>query len=516
MLDRRSFLIGGFSAALLRVGQTQDARVESVDVQIVPNIRRLRRETVNFGLPLPPGGLSDPLLVRVMGPDGQEIEAAVRPLELWRGEGQRGAIRSVQIQCVLDLSDGREHRISVRLGEPRRRDRSSFEPIEKTLIQADGLLGPRVLAVLPAEWLCASRVAGPQLPASQSGRYAIYDECVERHFAGSLDFIASSNPVDWLFDRTSAWYKAYVRTGQSKYLAAAYRAAHFIRTQTVATGPQAGTFRPRGADLKYVYPRALHLHYLLTGDSRALEAGTLMSRYCLDHWDPHYRLDRPSGPTDDDSGERGLWTPRHQGIGMLGVLHGWEMSGDPIYWEKSKDYVDACSEHQRQPPDGRPADGSWRLDWARYDPSEANFAGGASAWMTAILCDALFHHWSIDKDPRIPTMIQAWCDFLDARGLQPDGTKAFYVINCFPEPGEAGGVIDENMDLHNAELCHTFAMGSFFTSDAARKAAYGRRVDRLLEEWSHVDLNSTSRAYNWALQASGQMIYLLHRTPDGI
>jgi len=377
------------------------------------------------------------------------------------------------------------------------------------------LQGPRVLCVLPAEWLCAARVAGPQTPASQSGRYAMYDQCVERHFAGSLEYVASPDPTHWLFDRTSAWYKAYVRTGQSKYLAAAYRAAHFVRSQTVATGPNAGTFRPRGTDLKYVYPRAMHLHYLLTGDERARDTGLLMARYCLDNWDPHYRPDRSSGP-HDDSGENGHWTPRHQGFGMLGVLHGWELTGDPAYWEKCKEYVEACDAHQSRPPDGQPPDGSWRINWARYDPSEAKFEGGASAWMTAILCDALFHHWTIDKDPRIPKMLEAWCDFLDARGLRSDGSEAYYVINCFAKPGEPGGVTGESMDLHNAELCHTFAMGIFFAGNTPKKAVYTRRLDRLLEEWSKTDINDPPRAYNWALQASGQMVYLLQHTPDEV
>jgi hypothetical protein len=248
----------------------------------VPNTRRLRLETLNLGLPLPRGFLSDPLLARVIGPDGQEIEAAVRPLEVWRGGVERQSIRSLQVQCAVDFSKAGARRIKVRLGEPRRRNRSSFEPIETTLVKPDGLLGPRVLSVLPAEWLCASGVAGPQTPASGSGRYALYDQTVERNFARSLDYIASPDPVAWLFDRTSAWYKTYVRTGQSKYLAAAYRAANFVRTQTVATGAQAGTFRLRGADLKYVYPRALHLHYLLSGDPRALRDwqahGPLLSR----------------------------------------------------------------------------------------------------------------------------------------------------------------------------------------------------------------------------------------------
>ena len=513
MLTRRSFLIGGCGAGVLAGMARAQNTVRQVDVRILPNARRLRVETVNIGLPLPPDLVTDPLQISITNQDNQEIDAAVRPLEMWRSATK--SLRAVQVQCDVDLSKGVERRIRIRIGDPRRRDRASFMPVEATLIQADGLKGPRALAVLPADWLCESRVAGPQTPASRSGRYAVYDRVVEASFNGSLDYVASTDATHWLFDRTSTWYKAYVRTGDSKYLLAAYRAAHFVRSQTVADGPKAGTFRLRGEDLKYVYPRAMHLHYLLTGDPRALETGKLMARYCLDHWNPRYRPGQPSGP-NDDSGEHGSWTPRHQGIAMSAVLHGWEMTGDQMYWDKSREYVAACDEHQNRPPDGRPPDGSWRINWAAYEPSEAKFEGGASAWMTAMLCDSLFHHWTLDKDGRIPTMIEAWCDFLDAHGLVPDGSKAYYVIDCFAKPGEPGGTVDDDMDQHNAEICHMFALGSFFTSAAAKKARFGSRIDRLLKEWSTTDLNSPPRAYNWALQDSGQMIYLLSHAPEDV
>jgi hypothetical protein len=68
----------------------------------------------------------------------------------------------------------------------------------------------------------------------------------------------------------------YVRTGDRKFIEAAYEAAHFVRTHTRTEGPNAGMFIPKGSpDLKYVYPRAMHIHYLLTGDERALELGKI-------------------------------------------------------------------------------------------------------------------------------------------------------------------------------------------------------------------------------------------------
>ena len=81
----------------------------------------------------------------------------------------------------------------------------------------------------------------------------------------------------------------YVRTGEQKFLEAAYQAAHFVRTHSRMEGPDAGAFIPKGsADLKYVYPRAQHIHYLLTGDERARDAGKIMAKLILDRWDPVY------------------------------------------------------------------------------------------------------------------------------------------------------------------------------------------------------------------------------------
>src|SRR6185295_7237986 len=153
---------------------------------------------------------------------------------------------------------------------------------------------------------------------------------------------------------------------------AAYHAAHFVRLHTQMDGPDAGIFTLKGADLKYVYPRAMHIHYLLTGDERAFMIGKLMAQYCLRVEDPVYRPERIASVPLRVDPERGraFWTLRQQGYGLLGVLHGWEMTGERAYWEKARECLDAYCDHQRQPPDGRPPDGSLRQDWERYDPNE--------------------------------------------------------------------------------------------------------------------------------------------------
>jgi hypothetical protein len=487
-------LLAAAGGAMDRPRPAQPAR--EVAVTLIGRAPDLGGELVNFGLPLPPGFLNDARLVRVVGP-GWEVAAAVRALEPWRIDGKEGSIRSLQIQFRRNFVGGREQRVEVRFGHPRRRDVARFVPVSETLVKPDGLEGPRVLALIPARWLCDSWVVGPQVPASDPGTYAAYDELVEKNFPGSLKYIDSPQYDHWLFDRTTCWYKMYARSGDRKFLEAAYHAAHFVRTHTRLEGPDAGMFVPKGsADLKYVYARAMHIHYLLSGDERAREAGKVMAALALRSWNPVYR--------------GGFWSPRHVAYGWLGVIHGWELTGDAVYWEKARSYADALWDHQRQPRDGRPPDGSFRQNWAEYDSHEAKFTGATSAWMMAILLDPIFHYWTLTGDARIPEMVVKWCDFLDRRGLQPDGRSAYYVINCFAgEPGEAASTVSGDMTRHNTEMSYQFAMGIYFSGDAARRAAWRRRFDMLFGAVREKDLNQPARAFNWAFQASSQLVYFL-------
>ena len=523
-ITRRSFVYTGlmfpaaWRATLASVSDRKPPRPREVEVRLDGRADNLGSEVVNFGLPLPPGFLSNARNVRVVNAAGQELRTAVRALEPWRIGGRVGSIRSLLIQFSLDFSRERDQRIRI-LFQPRRDNESSFVPVEDTLISRDGLGGPRVMALLPAYWLCDSLVVGPQTPASMSGPYARYDAFVEKNFPGSLAYLDSQVYSEWLFDRTNAYHKMYVRTGVRKFLEAAYHAAHFVRLHTRMDGPDAGIFTLKGPDLKYVYPRAMHQHYLLTGDERALVTGKLMAQYCLRNQDPVYQPERiapvPLG-VDPERGRK-FWTLRHQGYGLLGILHGWEMTGDRQYWRKARECVDAYYNHQRQPPDGRPSDGSLRQDWERYDPNEATFKGATSAWMMALLLDPLFYYWTLTGDQRVAEMVVKWCDFLDRQGMLPDGSKAYYVINCFAHfnPKEPPGELGPDMEMHNSEMAYTFALGSFFTDDDKRRRAYRKRFEKLFSLAVVLDVNRPARAFNWAFQFSSQIIYFMQHAGKG-
>jgi hypothetical protein len=494
-----------------------------VEVTLLARAAHPETELVSFGVPLPPGFLSDPSLVRVVDVAGVEVPAAVRVLEPWRTDGREGSIRSVLVQFEMNFARSRRQNVAVLFGKARSKRREQVTPVVETLLDRDGLVGPRVWATLPARWLSESWVVGPQVPASASGTLAAYDRWVELNFPSSLRYMRSTEYDHWLYDRPTCYYKMYARTGDLKFLRAGYETAHFVRLHTRMEGANPGVFTVKDIkdDLKYVYPRAMHIHYLLTGDDRALEAGKIMARLWLDGWKPGYRPGEINAPKVGESG----WAERYEGYGLLAVLDGWEMTGDRAYWNRAREYADAIYEHQTRPPDGHPADGSFRT--ARR--TDKGFSAGSSPWMTAILLDGVFQYWLATGDPRVGGVVTRWCDFLDRYGMVPDGSQAYYIIRSpFSDPGTSPSDIGPDMELHNPEVAYMFAMGIYFSDDAARGAAYRKRFEnafKLATALDHDDvldhraikgreLDSSVRSFNWAFQSSSQIIFFLQH-PGG-
>src|SRR3954447_3857514 len=83
----RTLLAGGLSAKY-------DSSIV-LEVTLEGRATDLGSEWVSFGLPLPPGFLTDSKRVRVTDDSGQEVTAAVRSLEPWRIGGRQGSIRAL-------------------------------------------------------------------------------------------------------------------------------------------------------------------------------------------------------------------------------------------------------------------------------------------------------------------------------------------------------------------------------------------------------------------------------------
>jgi hypothetical protein len=92
-------------------------------------------------------------------------------------------------------------------------------------------------------------------------------------------------------------------------------------------------------------------------------------------------------------------------------------------------------------------------------------------------------------------------------------SKAHYVIDCFGSEhlDDAGGPQEQGMERHSTELAYSFAMGHYFSRDAAQRDRFRARFNRLLAIATTIDANRPARCYNWAFQASSQLVYFMSR-----
>ena len=70
------------------------------------------------------------------------------------------------------------------------------------------------------------------------------------------------------------------------------------------------------------------------------------------------------------------------------------------------------------------------------------------------------------------------------------------------------------MTRHDTEMSYEFAMGIYFGTDQARREVYQKRFATLFSIALDKDFNQTARAFNWAFQASSQLIYFMQH-PGG-
>ncbi|MCZ7646044.1 MAG: hypothetical protein M5U26_12285 [Planctomycetota bacterium] len=449
--------------------------------------------TVSFGVPFPPGLLKDAANLKATDAADRPVPLFTQELCRWRIDGKEGDVRAVLVQFDCEVPAGAEVKVTLYYGAPGEPRRAEAVAVADTLVEATGQQGPAVWAVLPAAWLCSSWVAGPQLPAQES-RFPEYEKSAAENFEKQKPDMTSMQGASWLFDRTTSLYKMYVRTGELKYLEAAWHCAHFVRNQSLPSG----VFKLSNKFM-YVYPRAQGLHYMLSGDPRARALLAAQGEYFLKLATERMAEYKPGG---------GMWTERNIAYTFSGLVYAYEMEGGEERWARMKMYADKLHAHQTAPPDGKPADGSWRHRWTQHDASEAKFEGGSSSWMTALMLDPLFEYWLLSGDERVPGMLTRWCEFLSAKGLNSAGTKSYYVINAL----DGGGSTDNYMEQHNLEMAYMFAMGIYFSRDKAQQERFAARFTPLLKSGAEQTHVRPPRRFNWSFQNSSAISWFIARS----
>ena len=462
----------------------------SVDVTLTPAPGVSGSQRVNFAVPLATGQLYDPTKVRVLV-GGVEIPAARRGLALHPD----GSIRSVQIQVQTTVSAGKI--LQVRIGETPTTAALSLVEVSTTLTVADGSKGPRVWARLPAAWLSAIGVTGPQIPEAQTLGIAAgawnnvcdYQNHTVTHFLS----LAGSREV-WLFDRGTVMYRGYARRGDLLTLESAYRETAIYRNGITGTGTATRIGIPTASDdLKYHYTQNLAIHYLLTGDNRFREAAENVAQRAAALWtSPGY------------SGGADFWTERHAGFALLAYVWADIVTDDhgTKFQELADNAVDAYIAIQAKYPPG------WTDSAARCFAHQGSAAGEGSGWvcspwMSAILADAL-DAYATERGGADAIAARAAIVKLGkiiARDGRDSTGKPFYMMGV----GSAADEID-SYDEHWGEPAYLVAMAWHWggRTDASLKTAAEAMLTGLKNKGSSPHM----RSFNWQCRSVGAPWYL--------
>lgn len=505
-------------------------------IELVRNGASGDEVAVTFGIPFPPGVLTDSDRLRIVDGDGNEVPAQVTPTLRWHGKDD--SIRAVKVQLRAALRGDRA-RLRFVVGEPRSTQAPDPWPFHEGLVDgSEGLKVPGVLATLDPVWLSASLIAGPQAPSTRATR--AYDAYFDRQFqwAGPLP---AGDEIAWLFDRTTTLYKQYVRTGRADLLAAAIASYRFymsklVRDASPSSGACGGGWKfgqVNPCDVKFVYVEPILLALALSGDD---------SQHDLALVDKMVRLWELGGW----SGIRGAYTradqdftERQAGLGLLAVVSAWELTGNAEYRTLIDNRIGWLLEHQRNNPDGLGDDGCWRHSWQmhegnRYDADTD--VRGCSPWMSENIIDGLWHAWVATGDERIPGMITGFGRWLENHGWigepvfkqaghnwrdpcsGPKGQIAWYFGSSQASPEQLIQIQDSDgwySDSHTVQLGLAVAAARYFETDATQAKALEDRLQRVADSYAVACAASAStpRRFNWNNRGSGVVQWLQQNFP---
>lgn len=474
------------------VGGLPDAgppAVRTVTIALVPATPATEPRRINFAVPVPPGQVADADWVQVKA-NGAALATARRVLASWPD----GTARSVHVQ--FDLATPSPVDVEVTINERASGGDVPFVPVEQTLASSDGTDGPAVWAVFPASWLAESRVAGPALPSAAvvGTPSAAWDRICDYELFGTEAFLPIQNDTGSpLFDRPTALYRGYQRTGKMSVLRSAYREAALYRAGITGTGSATRIGMGAADDLKYHYTQGLAVHYLLTGDERFRDAAENVATRAHDLWrDPGY-----AGGVD-------FWTERHAGFALLAyewaIAAGGGKAAEIAGWASAA--VAAYLDVQARWPSGYT--NAKERCFAHQAEAHGEDYGyfGCSPWMSAILADALDTH--ADRIARAGDKAGAqkvWTSlvqlgrFVAARGLDPATGRPYYWAGV----GTSSNEVDD-YDEHWGESAYLVALAWYWSdkTDPSLRAAADKLVKGLDEKGEVGQL----RSFNWQCRSA--------------
>lgn len=475
---------------------------QSVTITLLPQVEVAGKCLVSLGLPFGPRWVMGDVQIRVTDAQGREVPTYTRPLARWWSEGDGESLRSVLVQFEHEFAGRAPSSVTITWDQPRTKRRNREVAVADTQVEVRhdpttrperyltfSYRVPRVLPVLPADWLCASLLAWQQVPAARNTVAPWFEQHLAASFPGSLPSLSAREYSAHLFDRPATYLKLYVRSGEARHFLAGLQAVGFYLQHLGEDG--FFDLKPE-QDVKYVFTEGLALAYLLTGEPRFRQG----VERALKAWETHTRIEY--------RGE-GFWTERHHGFGMLAYLHAYEVTGNRAYLEKATRYFAAAWSLQTHPLHGGDPDGAWLHTSESH--SERGDTWVTSPWMSAFLVDAIWKYWMLTGDPRAPASLAMYARFTLQHSLGPDGKTLLYLAS---PPGRGEGR-PEPSGAHNMEGCYLLALGHYLTQ--GREPGFLEVLAQLWPPMLEQDPNSPMRMFTWRFRETSMLVWFLQHAP---
>ncbi|MBA6265142.1 VCBS repeat-containing protein [Colwellia sp. Bg11-12] len=520
----------------------------TADNNIIPHAN----EIITFGLPIAQGLVknTDEISIYLNG-----IEQAffVKKGLLWHW--QDNSIRSITLQLQgIDMRSGNLTLSITNTGRDTSKDLTE-QPHHNGWAKAGEdkayMPYPRIFALHDKHYLATTALIPSYTPSpAVPDDFEKYQLAQFQRWSSKLNFNKSSG-VNWLFDRSSAYFKVYMTTGRVEFLKEAFISKQFyfskVRKDNVrpAKSGGRGCWQWKGvacADGKYIAPQQAKLAWALLGDNSQWDDSLIIDMALQSDlgWNQYASRD-PYNKENEGFTERGA------GMAGLAEISAFEITADKKILQHLNERIESLSDMQQ-------TEKPWDIsnNWIpktggfehSFDVHEGNHNEKSvplgdsndrafSPWMSENIADFLWQSYWITKHEKIPEILRRLGNAVEEHGFTTrystthrryqlksafSQTKQTHTKSCNKSAQETDLVYftskwadDKTLasgdfwpyysDTHNIETVLILAAAYYFEPDYNVQLKLSSRIDKLIKGWAHEDcakvFSNVHRLFNW-------------------
>lgn len=475
---------------------------------------------VTFGIPITRGSLPVSALntIRVLktnNSSSQEISAYVNLNTPWRHSTNTSIdnqyVRVVQIQITHAFTTTYPNYESVYIEygvTVRQANVTTFQNPKTQWHQvttgsfnnADNIQEPDVYAVLPKNYLAEgglklsrmlpldasvpnTRESPTTVDAATYTGYLKHDHAMHNFYfsivnqddplvtpANQCPYKTDSEP--WLYDRATAMYNLYMRSGNINVLREAVRNTQFYKSKlysnTTTPANAVGAFQLKNPSpsayignngAMYSYNECLAYTYWLVGDADMLEPIKWI-----------VNAHEANSPPNRWSPTIGSWTERFTAFKLLANTVAYEVTGIQVYKDSMQSQAQTFIWHQNgangQIPSSKIDGGLYHYGSQHGDGTTTSLV--ASSWMTALISEAMVRVYALTEDINVANFIKRVGNF-EKTALKNDANHIYSTANLWycDYMMRYDGVTDVRDGLeieHSMEISTTLAWATYFSA----------------------------------------------------